>query len=144
MILPRWLLRTGWAFHRGVHAATGGRIGTLTPSPNRVGTLFLLATGRRSGAQRRTGLFYVDDGPNFVVVASNAGADTDPAWWRNLQAHPEATVELRGVRRRVRARRATPEEEARSWPRLVAGHPPFAQYRRATTRPLPVVVLEPV
>ena len=144
MILPRWLLRTGWAFHRGIHAATGGRIGTTTPTPNRVGTLFLLTTGRRTGARRRTGLFYVEDGRNLVVVASNAGADTDPAWWRNLQAHPEATVERGGVRRLVRARRATPEEEARLWPRLVRGHPQFAEYRRVTDRPLPVIVLEPI
>jgi deazaflavin-dependent oxidoreductase (nitroreductase family) len=143
VILPRWLLRTGWALHRGIHAASGGRLGTLRPNARGLGTLFLETTGRRSGAHRRTGLYYIEDGPNLVIVASNAGADRDPAWWLNLQAHPEATVEVGGTRRAVRARNATPDEEERLWPRLVRGFRDYATYRRTTTRPIPIVILEP-
>lgn len=143
MILPRWLLRTGWAIHRVIHAASGGRLSTLRPGRTRVGTLFLVTVGRRTGAERRTGLYYLEDGPNLVVVGSNAGAPHDPAWWRNLQAHPAATVELRGRRLAVTARLATAEERERLWPALVRGFPPYAEYERATARPIPVIILEP-
>lgn len=144
MILPRWLLRTSWALHRGINAASGGRLGTLRPGATALGTLFLVTTGRRTRAPRRTGLYYIEDGPNLAIVASNAGADEDPAWWLNLQARPEAHVEIGGARHAVRARRATPDEDARLWPRFVHGYATYAEYRRATTRPIPVVILEPV
>ena len=143
MILPRWVFRIGWALHKGLFAASGGRIGAERPRDGKPGTLFLLSTGRKSGTVRRNALFYVDDGPNLVVVASNAGARVDPSWWLNLQARPEAEVELGVDRRRVRARVASSEEHDRLWPRLVAVNPGYDEYRRATSRPLAVVVLEP-
>lgn len=129
--------------HKALFRATGGRIGTNQPGANRPGTLFLLARGRTTGQERRTGLYFVEDGPSFVVVASNAGEDDDPGWWRNLQANPEAQVELGGRRRPVRARAATPEEEARLWPRLDAVYGEYANYRRKTVRHIPIVLLEP-
>jgi len=143
VILPRWVQRTGWALHRGIHAASGGRLGTFRPGPTRLGTLFLETTGRRTGTLRRTGLAYVEDGPNVAIVVSNAGADTDPAWWLNLQARPEAAIEIGGTRQAVRARRATPDEDVRLWPRFVLGYSAYAEYRRATTRDIPIVILEP-
>ncbi|HEU4920726.1 MAG TPA: nitroreductase/quinone reductase family protein, partial [Candidatus Limnocylindrales bacterium] len=84
MTPPRPVLRIGWAVHRALFAATRGRLGTTRPG-RRVGTLFLLVRGRKSGTLRRTGLFYVEDGPAFVVVASNAGEDADPNWSLNLR-----------------------------------------------------------
>ncbi len=105
--------------------------------------LFLHTVGRKSGQPRVNGLFYIDDGSDLVAVASNAGADRDPAWWLNLLDQPDAEVELAGRRRPVRARAATPEEAARLWPRLVAANPDFAEYRARVTRPIPIVVLEP-
>jgi len=143
MIPPRWVFRVGWAFHRALFAASGGRIGAERPRPGKVGTLFLLSTGRKSGTVRRNALFYLEDGPNLVVVASNAGADQDPSWWLNLQAWPEAEVELGVDRHWVRARAATVDEHDRLWPRLVAANPGYDEYRRATSRPIAVVVLEP-
>jgi deazaflavin-dependent oxidoreductase (nitroreductase family) len=143
MTPPRWLLQIGWAFHKRLFAITGGRIGARSPSAGRLGTLFLVTSGRRSRQPRRNGLFYLDDGPNLVVVASNAGAHDDPGWWLNLQAHPEAAVQLGPDPRPVRARPATAEEHDRLWPRLVERHPPFADYGRATGRRIAVVVLEP-
>ena len=84
----------------------------------------------------------MEDGGRQVVVASNAGADRDPAWWRNLQADSRATVDLAGERFAVRAHRATSDEEARLWPRLVEAHPRFATYRAGTDREIAVVILE--
>ncbi|MEX2010871.1 MAG: nitroreductase/quinone reductase family protein [Chloroflexota bacterium] len=143
MILPRWVFRIGWAVHKGLFAASGGRIGAERPRDGKVGTLFLLSTGRKSGTVRRNALFYLEDGPNLVVVASNAGANVDPSWWRNLQARPEAEDELGVDRRRIRARASTVEERARLWPRLIAANPSYHEYTRATSRPISVVVLEP-
>jgi deazaflavin-dependent oxidoreductase (nitroreductase family) len=143
MIPPRWVFRIGWAFHKGLFAASGGRLGTNLAADGRPGTLFLLSTGRKSGQVRRNALFYLDDGPNLVVVASNAGADVDPSWWLNLQAMPAAEVELGVDRRLVRARAATADERARLWPLVVAASPGYDEYRRRTSREIPIVVLEP-
>jgi deazaflavin-dependent oxidoreductase (nitroreductase family) len=122
---------------------TGGRFGTTVARDGRLGTLFLHTVGRKSGQPRMNGLFYVVDGADLVVVASNAGADSDPAWWLNLQDHPEAEVEIGGERRPVLARSATEEEAARLWPPLDAANPEYAAYRAKTQRPIQVAILEP-
>lgn len=77
------------------------------------------------------------------MVASNAGEDVDPGWWRNLVATPEAEVGLGGTWIPIRAREVTPEEAARLWPRLDAANPEYIAYRTKTTRPIPVGILEP-
>jgi F420H(2)-dependent quinone reductase len=121
MTPPRPILRIGWAIHKALFRATGGRVGTQRAGGG-LGTLFLSSVGRTSGTVRRNALFFIEDGPSFVVVASNAGEDVDPGWWRNLQATPEAEVGLGGKWIPVRAREATPEEAARLWPRLDAAN----------------------
>ena len=108
-----------------------------------VPTLLLTTVGRQTGRGRQTPLYYLEDGENLVVVASNAGSERDPAWWRNLQATPEAEAWLGPVRRAVRARRATPEEVERLWPRLVGMYAGYEGYRRSVEREIPVVILEP-
>jgi deazaflavin-dependent oxidoreductase (nitroreductase family) len=105
--------------------------------------LFLETRGRRSGETRRRGLYYIEDGDAFVVVASNAGSASDPGWWKNLQAEPNAQVEIERARIAVHARQATPDEAARLWPRLDAVHHEFAAYRAKAGREIPVVLLEP-
>ena len=141
MTLPRPILRVAWAFHRLLFRATGGRVGTERAGTG-LGTLFLTTTGRTSGKPRGTAVFYVEDGERLVVVPSNAGANRDPAWWRNLQSDPRATVDLAGEHFAVRARRATPDEAAGLWPRLTAANPSFATYRERADREIPVVILE--
>jgi deazaflavin-dependent oxidoreductase (nitroreductase family) len=120
-----------------------GRFGTSTPKDGQLGTLFLHTVGHKSGQPRLNGLFYVVDGADLVVVASNAGADTDPAWWLNLRDQPKAEVEIAGKRRPVRARSARDDEALRLWPRLDAANPEYAAYRGKTRRPISVVILEP-
>ena len=139
---PRPILQLGWAIHRALHRLTGGRMSTEAPSDGRVGTLFLVSTGRRSGKQRRNGLFYIEDGDAFVVVASNAGDRLDPQWWKNLQANPDAVVDIGTHHVPVRARAATPDEANRLWPRLEAGYPEFRTYRAGVLRKIPVVILD--
>jgi deazaflavin-dependent oxidoreductase (nitroreductase family) len=144
MTPPRPIMELAWAFHRALHRSLGARVSTSPPSAaGKVGTLFLATTGRKSGKARKTGLFYVENGESFVVVASNAGADVDPAWWLNLQANPEAVVEVGSRQVPVRARQATPVEADSLWPRLDAGYPEYARYRERRARPIPIVILEP-
>jgi formate dehydrogenase subunit gamma len=140
---PRLVMRFVWALHGAVRRVSGGRVGTREARGDRIGTLFLHTVGRRSGRPRVNGLFYLDDGPNLVVVGSNAGSDKDPAWWRNLRERPDAHVEIGRRRRLVRARTATADEAATLWPRLDAANPDFATYRANARRSIPVVILEP-
>jgi F420H(2)-dependent quinone reductase len=107
-----------------------------------VRTLYLHTIGRRTGTDRRTPLYYVEDGDDLAVVTSNAGRDREPAWWLNLQAEPDAEIEVGKERRRVRARRAKPAEHDRLWPQFVAGLRNYAAYRRKTERNIEVVILE--
>ena len=143
MTPPRPVLRIGWAFHRFLHRITGGRFSTAAAKPGGLGTLFLASTGRKTGRVRRNGLFYIEDGPAFVVVASNGGEDADPAWWLNLTADPDAVVELETRQIPVRARQATPAEAERLWPRLDDAYAEYARYRAKRTHPIPIVILEP-
>ena len=143
MTPPRPILRLVWWLHQAVRRVSGGRLWTSRARDDRVGTLYLHTTGRKTGQPRVNALFYLVDGADLVVVASNGGADTDPAWWLNLGEKQDAGVEIVGQRRAVRARPATAEETARLWPRLVAANPDYAAYRATARRPIPVVILEP-
>ena len=143
MTPPRPVLQALWVLHRAVNRLTRGRIGTREARGDRLGTLFLHTVGRRTGQPRATALFYMPDGGDVVVVASNGGSETDPAWWRNLRDQPDAEVEVGGRRRSVHARAATADEGDRLWPRLVAANPAYASYRSRLFRPIPIVILEP-
>lgn len=147
-IPPRPLVRTFWVLHRAVHRLSGGRMGLWQPEAGRrFGTMRLTTVGRRSGRPRSVMLGYFDDGPNLVTLAMNGWADPEPAWWLNLQARPEATVDLRGGTRVVRARAATAEERERLWAK-VGDHPGWGDdidalaARRSTDTA--VVVFEPL
>lgn len=142
MTPPRPVLNVIWFLHQVLRRVSGGRLGTSRAEGYGLGTLFLHTVGRKSGQARTSGLFYIVDGADLVVVASNAGADTDPAWWLNLRARPEADIEIGGERRPVRARSASPEETDRLWPRLVAANPDYATYREKARRPIPVVIFQ--
>jgi deazaflavin-dependent oxidoreductase (nitroreductase family) len=142
MILPRPVIRIGWALHRALFQVTGGRVGTERARDGRLGTLFITTRSRKTGEPRRNPLFYLEDGPNLVVVASNAGAARDPGWWRNLQADPRATVDLAATRFPVLAHRATADEAERLWPRFIAANPDFKSYRAQADRDVALVVLE--
>ena len=129
--------------HNLVDRLSGGRLSTSNPRGSRVGVLFLTSTGARSGAPRRNALNYLEDGPNLLLIASNAGERSNPGWWHNLRAHPRATVQVGGETRRVRARAATDPEADAAWTRFLASSRQYAEYRRATDRQIPIVVLEP-
>ena len=99
--------------------------------------------GRRTGKRRTTPLVYLRDGNRVVVVASQAGRPRHPLWFRNLEADPEVTVQIKGDRRRMRARTASPPERAELWPRLVDLYRDYDSYQSWTDREIPVVIIEP-
>ena len=129
------------SIHARLYKLTGGRF--LPKWAEGMPVLSITTTGRKSGKPRSTAIVYVEDGDALVVVPSNAGSDSDPAWWLNLQADPVAEVQVHGERRRVRARRATGEEAERLWPKLREAYSGFDEYREFTEREQPVVLLEP-
>lgn len=131
-----------WAtkLHTSLYRATGGRVGgRLLGCP----VLLLVTTGRKTGRQRTTPLLYLEDGGRYTIVASNGGASRDPVWWLNLQASPDATVEIGARKLRVRAHEVAGGEKRRLWKRLVGMYASYEAYRRRTDREIPVVLLEP-
>ena len=114
---PRWFIRLAWSVHRGLYRVTGGRVGLRRPRGNRWGTLRLTTTGRRTGRKHIVIIAYLEDGPNLIAMAMNGWADGEPAWWLNLQAHPDASVDLLDGPRLVRARVAKGDERSRLWGR---------------------------
>jgi deazaflavin-dependent oxidoreductase (nitroreductase family) len=105
-------------------------------------TLILTTRGRRSGEQRSTPLIYQRDGDALLVVASKGGADEPPAWYLNLVADPNVTVQVRGERFGARARDASAQEKPAMWQKMVATWPAYDDYQQKTGREIPVVVLE--
>jgi deazaflavin-dependent oxidoreductase (nitroreductase family) len=113
---PRWFIVTFWHGHRLFVRATGGRKGLWPPRPGKYGALRLTTRGRRSGESRSVIVGYYEDGPNLVSMAMNGWGAAEPAWWLNLQATPEAVVDLAGgIRREVLGRAAVGEERERLW-----------------------------
>lgn len=124
--------------HALVYQASGGRLGgRIVGSP----VLVLVTTGRRSGAERHTPLLYLPDGDDLVIVASNGGTASHPAWWFNLGAEPRAEVILDNRRLPVTASEATGDDKSALWERLVGMYPGYADYQRRTDREIPVVRL---
>jgi len=144
---PRFLIRTFWILHRTAYRLSGGRFGLQQPAAGeRFGFMRLTTVGRRSNKARVAILGYFEDGPNLVTLAMNGWADAEPAWWLNLQATPDTTVELADGPRPVRARAATGEERARLW-RAFRDYPGWGDDIDALaahrTHQTAVVVLEP-
>ena len=91
---PRWFIRSFWAVQRAVYAVTRGRFGLRSATADRWGMMRLRTVGRRTGEERKAILGYFEDGPDLVTMAMNGWADPEPAWWLNLQAQPDVTVDL--------------------------------------------------
>jgi len=133
------LQNAGIRLHRFLYRLTRGAIGgTVRNSP----VLLLTTIGRRSGKPRTVPLLYLMDGSNPVLVASNGGSATHPTWWLNLEARPEAWIQIKGVRQRVKAERASAAEKQRLWPRLTAMYSGYEHYQEITNRDIPVVILK--
>jgi len=107
-------------------------------------TLLLLHTkGARSQKERVNPVAYVRDGDRFVVIASKAGAPTNPDWYHNVVANPNVTIEFGTETARVHAKVTEDPERTQLYNRMVQMMPGFDDYRRKTTRKIPVIALTP-
>jgi deazaflavin-dependent oxidoreductase (nitroreductase family) len=136
---------------RGFDAGTQAHVLTYRVTHGLVGhrflgfpsVLLLDHVGAKSGKHRTTPLAYIRDGDAIVLVASKGGAPRNPAWFHNLRAHPDTTVQVGSRRLDVHAHVADAEERARLWPRVVRAYAGYDSYQRRTDREIPLVVLEP-
>lgn len=114
---PRWFIRLFWSAHRRVYRLTGGRIGLWRPGRKGWGAMRVSTVGRRTGTPHPVIVGYIEDGANLVVLAMNGWGPGEPAWWLNLQAHPDVQVQLPDGPRLVTAHAAQGDERARLWAR---------------------------
>ena len=140
---PRWFIRAAWAVHRAIYRLNGGRRGLRPSTPATYGTLRIHTIGRRSGAARVAIFGYFEDGPNLFTLAMNGWGEREPAWWLNLQAHPDATIDLPDGSRAIRARAATGDERTRLWEEMRRLEPNLDGYAARRHRETAVVVFEP-
>ena len=140
---PRWFVVLFWHGHRLLLRLTRARWGLWRPRPGRWGALRLTTTGRRTGRPRSVVVGYFEDDANLVTMAMNGWGPADPAWWLNLQAHPDAVVRTRDGERLVHARRALGPERDRLWARWAEIDKDLDAYAARRPRQTAVVVLEP-
>ena len=140
---PRWIVRSYWSMHRGLYRVTGGRFGLRPAKADRWGMARLTTTGRRTGQERSVMVGYFEDGANLVTMAMNGWAEAEPAWWLNLQAHPEAVVDVADGRRTVRGGAAEGEERSRLWDRWREIDKNLDGYAALRPGETAVVILEP-
>jgi F420H(2)-dependent quinone reductase len=140
MAIPAGALTALGKLNVPLYRASRGRLfGRIGRAP----VLLLTTTGRRSGEPRTAPVLYLADGERMVVIGSNAGNERPPAWSLNLQSNPDADVEIRGARRKVRARVAEGEEREELWRRMNDQYGGFDRYSARTPRDIPLFVLEP-
>ena len=124
--------------HVRQYEATGGKVGH---DWNGTSCLVLRTRGRKTGELRKFPLIYARSGDEYVIVASKGGAPDHPGWYKNLVAHPDIEIQVRGEVIPVRARTATAAEKARVWPLMTAQWPDYDAYQKRTPREIPVVLL---
>jgi deazaflavin-dependent oxidoreductase (nitroreductase family) len=134
-------MRRQWRLHKLAWKLSGGRLGRKV---NGMSVLELTTTGHKSGQPRFILITYVLDGGHPTLIATNAGADVDPAWVRNLRSNPTATVNIDGTTRTVRARFLDGADWDRAWKTAVVASQGYENYRAVLTRPIPIVRLEAV
>jgi deazaflavin-dependent oxidoreductase (nitroreductase family) len=140
-----YLGRRSTKLHVALYRSTGGRFGGHIPGWPEARIVLVDHKGAKSGVRRTSPVMYQEVGESIVVMASKAGQPTNPAWFHNLMANPETTIQTGSLVRAVRARLAEGQERARLWARFVDIYPGCEDYQRnAGGRVIPIVVLEPL
>lgn len=141
------IIKLGSRLNTQVYKMSGGKVGAnwrigagfKKPVP----VILLTTLGRKSGKPRTVPLLYLRDGANVVVVASQGGMASNPAWYLNLKDNPDVTIQEGKHTTVMRARDATDDERQRLWPQLVEIYADFDTYQGWTERKIPVVICEP-
>jgi deazaflavin-dependent oxidoreductase (nitroreductase family) len=139
-----YLGRRSTRIHVALYRRSSGKLGGHLPGWRAARILLLDHVGAKTGRKRTSPLMYHDDDGVIAVVASKAGQPTHPAWFHNIRANPDTTVQIGAALRSVHARVATDEERDRLWPKFVAFYPGYDFFQRnAKGRTIPIVILEP-
>ena len=138
---PKWLVKAMTHTHVFLNRLSGGLLFNKLMGDD---VCFVTMTGARSGRTLTLPLMYVPYRDGVLLVASLGGAPKNPVWYHNLVAHPVIEVRHRGRRMKLRARLARPEEKPALWPICDQHYAPYADYRKRTTRDIPIFVCEPV
>lgn len=125
------------SLYRLTHGKFGGRVQGLP-------VLLLTTTGRKTGKERTTPLGYFVENGNYIISASNAGFDTQPAWFHNLRANPHVKLEVQDQRMDADAEIASPPKRSLLWTKLISLSPAHAKYAEKTRREIPMIVLRPL
>lgn len=124
-----------------LYRLTNGRLGGQVQG---LQVLLLTTVGRKTGKKRTTPLGYFIDNGSYIVIASNAGFDTNPAWFYNLRTNPRVMIELGDQKMEAEAEIAGPKRRDPLWGRLISLAPGYANYSKKTNREIPMVVLHPI
>jgi deazaflavin-dependent oxidoreductase (nitroreductase family) len=135
------LFRLILAIYVFLYQLTGGKFGSRVQG---LRVLLLTTTGRKTGNKRTTPLGYFERDGGYVIVGSNAGFDTHPAWFHNLRSNPRATIQINDQQFEVSAEFAGPDKRGQLWTRLIEIAPTYANYAKKTSREIPIVTLRPV
>lgn len=134
----RSFMALGTYLYRISNGKIGGRISGLD-------VLLLSTTGRKTGKPRTTPLGYFKDPQgSYVIVGSNAGFDTHPAWFYNLRSQPHVTIQVKDKQLEVDAEVAGPQKRDQLWSQLIKLAPFYNNYTKKTSREIPIVILHPV
>lgn len=146
--MPNTLVDRSWPLltrlmgaHVALYRYSGGRLGHRPPGLPQM--LLLDHVGARSGVRRTSPLVYTREGNDYLLVASKGGYPRHPAWFHNLQANPDTTIQVGPRVLPVRAQVASDEERERLWPLCVATYRGFDGYQARAGRTIPLVVLSP-
>ena len=137
---PRWVLKAMTRLHVLLHRASGGRLFNTLAGDD---VCFVAMRGAKSGRSLTVPLMYIPYREGVLLVASQGGAPTNPVWYHNLVKYPDIEVSHRGRRMALRARLASAEEKPALWPICDRHYAPYADYRKRTTRDIPIFVCEP-
>jgi deazaflavin-dependent oxidoreductase (nitroreductase family) len=133
----KFFLKLFMAWHVSIYRLTGGRLGGYMGFP----ILLLTTTGRKSGKVHTNPLTCLEHDDGFIIIASNGGADSHPAWFWNLQANPQVTFQVMGNVMTGRAEILTGQKRAETWNWVVQRAPQYAKYAYSTSREIPVISL---
>ena len=123
--------------HVSLYRLTSGKVGGGEH------LLILTTTGRKSGVERDTPLFFFTDEDRYIIIASNGGAPKHPVWWLNLQSNPQAKIQIDSRVISVTAQQADAEERKRLWAIIAEKYKNFVEYQKRADREIPIVVLTP-
>ena len=137
---PRWMVKAVTRLHVSLNRLTGGRLFNTLGGDD---VCFVTMKGAKSGRTLTIPLMHVPHRDGLLLVASQGGAPRNPVWYHNLVKHPEIVVSHRRSRMKLRARLANPEEKPELWPICDQHYAPYADYRKRTSRDIPIFVCEP-